>query len=106
MDSAITKEYYSNIKKRTLAIQRAIIEFDNEITDKEEVKKLECEIFRAYEPKTFSGTKSAEIQVIKAYENTCTIIESELGANAKGLTVLEFYTKFEFIKQRNKMLKK
>ena len=51
---------------------------------------------------TFSGKGSAEVRYDKQFENMCLLIRKELNANAKGMTVLEYYNAFEFIKDMQK----
>lgn len=83
-----------------------MINFDIDITENARVLEIEKELFSSYEPPVFTGSKSLEVKNIKAYEDTKTIIESELGTNVSELTVLQFYNKLEFIKERNKQQQK
>ena len=42
------------------------------------------------------------MQYDKQFENMCLIISKELNANAKQMTVLEYYNAFEFVKDMQK----
>lgn len=53
-------------------------------------------------PDLFRGSGRVLIQVDKAFENLCTVLE-EAGINApKKLSVYEFYSKVEYFEKKNK----
>lgn len=99
-DDPKTKEYHDLMRRR------AILQCDKIIneTDQydEEIEKLTTRLLTFAKPMTFSGKGSAEVRYDKQFENMCLLISKELNANAKGMTVLEYYNAFEFIKDMQK----
>lgn len=99
-------QYFLDMKKRALLIQRAIINFDSDILDSEEVRQIDEKMFKAYTPKAFSGSGSVEIKSIKDYENACTVLQEALTVNPKSLNSFEFYQKLEYLTDKNKAINK
>lgn len=99
-DDPKTKEYHDMMRRR------AILQCDRIIEDTDkydaEIDTLTTKLLTFSKPKTFSGKDSAEVQYDKQFENMCLIISKELNANAKAMTVLEYYNAFEFVKDMQK----
>lgn len=63
-----------------------------------------------HSPKVFIGSESIEIKYDKQFESTCLLISQKTNANAKKMTVLQFYNAVDNIKAQaeaeSKSLKK
>jgi hypothetical protein len=53
-------------------------------------------------PKVFTGHDGLEVRHDKDFETMCLVISQETGADAKRMTVLEYYNAYEYIKQKAK----
>lgn len=99
-DSPKTKEYHDMMRRR------AILQCDRIIEDTDkydaEIEQLTTKLLTFTKPECFEGKDSAEVQYDKQFENMCLIISKELNANAKQMTVLEYYNAFDFIKDMQK----
>lgn len=104
-DDSTIKEYYDDLRKKTLLELQSIINgktVENEI----EIERITLELITYNKPHIFSGTKNAEIEHNKSFGNMCTMISEHLHLDAKELTVLEFYISFERVKEKLKPTKK
>ncbi len=100
-DDVTVKEYYDQLKQRTLLMLNAIIQGDE--TDKQdEIEKITTLLLTYTKPQSFNGSNSIEIQYDKQFENMCLMLSQNLHVNPKTFTVLEYYNAFEYIKQDNK----
>lgn len=104
-DDATIKEYYDDLKKRTILILQSIINGDTEEIQKQ-IDDITISLITYSKPNVFSGSDNVEIQHDKNFENMCLMISQKLNVNAKQQTVLEFYNAFEYIKEMIKSEKK
>lgn len=97
-DDATVKEYYDELKRRTILVLQTIVsgETDNSIAEIERISTL---LLTYNKPHIFTGTDNTEIQHDKSFENMCLLIAQHLHTDAKKFTVLEFYNSFEYIKE-------
>lgn len=95
-DDATSREYYDILKRRTVAVLEGIISGDTEAR-KAEIDKFTEQMVLYMKPKTFGGRQSVEIEHDKAFETMCLTISRETHADAKGMTVMEFYNAYEYI---------
>lgn len=65
-----------------------------------EVEEMDAEMFKSYKPKNFDGGGSAEIAYDKSFENACLIITQKTGADAKKMTVMQFYNALDMVKRQ------
>lgn len=100
-DDAAVKEYYDELRRRTLIMLDAIIDGDTEDRRKE-IDEITTSLLLYNRPQSFNGYNNAEIQYDKQFENMCLLISQHLHVDPKRYTVLEYYNAFEYIK---KMLK-
>lgn len=96
-DNAKEKEAYDKLKHRTNLVLDSII---NEKNNAKEIRDVDSFLLNLSKPKPFYGSKSAEVQYSKQFENTCISITQRLNINAKALTVFEFYTTLEQLKKQ------
>ena len=104
-DSTV-KEYYDLLKKRTLAVLQNIIDGVENPDRTPEIEKLTTALITYSNPKTFSGTESAEIQFDRQFENICLVLSEQLHVKPKEYSVLEFYNAFDFVQERAKQAEK
>lgn len=97
-DDSTVKEYYDDLRKRTLLILDSIINGENE-ENQIEIENITIALITYNKPNVFSGTKNAEIEHNKNFENMCLMISQNLHLDPKKFTVLEFYSSFERVKE-------
>lgn len=100
-DDATVKEYYDQLKQRTILMLDAIIQGDKD-DKREEIEHITTLLLTYTKPQSFSGSDSMEIQYDKQFENMCLMLSQHLHVNPKLFTVLEYYNAFEYIKQATK----
>lgn len=100
-----SKEWYDTLKRRTLAVLENIINGRSDERDRV-IEDMTERMVLYSRPKVFSGSKSVEIEHDKNFESLCLTIQSETHADAKRMTVLEFYNAYEYIRRLSKERKK
>lgn len=95
-DDGASREYYDILKRRTMAVLEGIINGDMEGRQKD-VEAYTEQMVLYVKPKTFGGRQSVEIQHDKSFETMCLTISRETHADAKRMTVMEFYNAYEYI---------
>lgn len=97
-DSSV-KEMYDLMLRRTKMRLYSIIEK----TDKTaEINDITDELITYIKPKDFSTEKSVELAADKQFEKICVMISESLHVNPKSYTVMEFYTAFDYLKEKSK----
>lgn len=98
-DDATVKEYYDELRHRTMIMLDAIINGDTE-DKRAEIDKITTMLLLYNRPVVFSGSDNMEIQYDKQFENMCLTISQHLHVSEpKKYTVLEYYNAFERIKE-------
>lgn len=100
-DDSSVKEYYDELRHRTLLMLDAIIEGDTE-DKRKQIDDITSMLMTYNKPQSFTGSESMEIQYDKQFENMCLLIAQQLHVDAKKYTVLEYYNAFEYIKNAAK----
>lgn len=100
-DDVSAKEYYDVMKRRTQAVLANIIEGSNAEREKA-VEQMTDKLVLFVKPKNFTGSQSIEIQHDKEFESMCLTISKETHADAKRMTVLEYYNAYEYIRRMAK----
>ena len=95
--SAKEKEAYDKLKMRTILVLESII---NGLDKHEQICAIDELLFQVNSPRLFAGKESVEIKYDKQFESTCLLIMQKTGADAKKMTVLQFYNALELIKQQ------
>lgn len=102
-DNTSSIDYYNKLKQiALLRIEAVLTEIDNLAN----ISKIALDIQTYTKPKNYIGTKGAEVQYDKQYEQMCLTISSELHSNAKQMTVKEFYTAHEYLIERSREMEK
>lgn len=97
-DDASIREYYGTLKRLTIAKLRYIN--DNSQEAKAEARQLEDKLVLFVKPKLFTGHDGVEVTHDKNFEAMCITITKETGKNAKDMSVLEYYSAFEYITEK------
>lgn len=100
-DDASVKEYYDELRRRTLVILDSII---NGETDEKrtEIERITTELLIYNKPQIFSGTDNVEIAFDKQFEKMCLLLSQHLNINPKKYTVMEYYNAYEYIMEMMK----
>lgn len=91
------KEAYDKLKQKT------ILELESMLGGRDrsdEIATIDASIFAMYSPKSFAGSGSVEIKYDKQFESACLIITQKTNADAKKMTVLQFYNALDVIKKQ------
>ena len=104
-DDVTVREFYDVMKRRAVAMLDGIIEGDTE-QRKGDIDALTEKMILYTKPRVFSGRRSVEVQHDKDYESLCLTISKQTGADAKRMTVLEFYNAYEYIRRMAKETQK
>lgn len=104
-DDATIKEYYDQLKQRTMLMLDAIIKGD-ESDKRAEIDHITTLLLTYTKPKSFTGSESVEIRHDRQFENMCLILSQNLHVDPKKFTVLEYYNAFEYIKEQAKKANK
>lgn len=101
-DDASVKEYYDQLKRRTIAMLDAIITGEDKRNEIEEITNLLITYTR---PIPFQGKDSMEIAYDKQFESMCLLLSQQLHVEPKKFTVLEYYNAFDYLKKQTKQSK-
>lgn len=101
-DDAKDKNLCDLVRKRAL-LQIDVIK--NGSDHKEEIDKLSRQIWEKYEPKSFENDE-AIVEFDRQFENMCLILSKEFQGGVKGYTVMEFYSAYNLLQEREKEMKK
>lgn len=103
-DDSRTKEYYDLLRERALAQIDCILLGDTE-KNREKVEALTDRIITFAVPKCYTGKDSVEIDFDKQFETMCLVIAENTHADAKKMTVLEYYNAYQYIEKQMKAKK-
>lgn len=95
------REYYDNMKRRTVAVLEQITNGESE-EGQRNIEQLTDRMVLAVKPRTFTGRDAFGVRHDKEYEKMCLMIACNLGVDAKRMTVLEYYTANEYLKEMAK----
>lgn len=104
-DDATVKEYYDQLKRRTVLILQTIIDGGSQPEREKEIDDITAELITYFNPKSFSGSDSVEIEQDKQFEKMCLMLSQHLHTAPKNMSVLAYYNAFEYIKEMVKDLK-
>ena len=99
---AADAEYQSLLRKRCNAILDGMIEGRD---TSEEVRRIEGDMWLFEDIKPFWNGEF-EVKYDRQYEDMCLFISGELHADAKKMTVVEYYSAYELLDKRGKEIKK
>ena len=88
--------------------KRAMLKVDeirNGSDHTKEIEEITSRIWEGYEPKSYENDK-AIVDFDRQFENMCLILSKEFQGGVKGYTVMEFYSAYNLLKEREKEMKK
>lgn len=104
-EDAAVKEYYDELRARTLLVLDTIINGETDEKN-EEIEKITTMLLLYNKPAVFSGYDNLEVKYDKQFENMCLTISQYLHVpEPKKFTVLEYYNAFERISELLKQKK-
>ncbi len=101
-DDTNDKNICDLLRKKTLL---QIDSIQNGTDHSKEIEKISTQIWDKYEPKSFENDK-AVVDFDRQFENMCLILSKEFQGGVKGYTVMEFYSAYNLLKERDKEMKK
>lgn len=91
------KEVYDKLKRRTLLVLEGIKTGEKKTS---EIDEIDDYLFSLHKPSSFSGSSSAEIKYDKQFETMCVLIAQKTNMDAKSMTVLQFYSALDNMKNQ------
>ena len=91
------REVYDKLKIRALLVLEGIKDGKYKAS---EIDDIDTYLFSLHKPNSFSGTTSAEIRYDKQFESMCVLIAQKTNMDAKSMTVLQFYSALDSIRQQ------
>lgn len=88
--------------------KRALLQVDEVCNGSDHTKEIEeitTRIWEGYSPKSYENDK-AIVDFDRQFENMCLILSKEFQGGVKGYTVMEFYSAYNLLKERDKEMKK
>lgn len=104
-EDATIKEYYDQLRQRTLIVLKTIIAGKATEKDAKEIDDITAALITYFNPQIFAGSESVEIKYDRQFENMCLVISQHLHSDPKTYTVLAYYNAFEYIKAMMKDVK-
>lgn len=101
-DDARDKNRCDLLRKRALL---QVDEIRNGADHSKEIDDITTRIWEGYEPKSYENDK-AIVDFDRQFENMCLILSKEFQGGVKGFTVMEFYSAYNLLKEREKEMKK
>ena len=92
------KEYYDLILKRTKAVLSGIVEKKD---NSAEIEAITLELLTYIKPYDFAN-ENIELAADRQFEKICFILTENLHCEPKKYTVLEFYSAFDYLKEKMK----
>ena len=102
-ETASGKEYYDLLRERALAVLDKIT---GEGDDESKVRVMADRIMTFAPTRRFSGMDNAEVKHDKSFLSTCHVISQNLHSDAKDMTVAEYYSALELLREQQREQKK
>jgi len=96
------KEYFTQLKRRTLLV---LAQIRGEDTG-QAIEAIDDALLARMDPKGYDGKDGAEVRMRRGFEEACVLLSQHLARNPKQMTVLEYYTALETLKDQAKKQKK
>lgn len=98
-ESGEVKEYYDELRRRTLVVLDSIINGDSE-AKRAEIDRLTMELLLYNKPQSFTGADNFEVSYDKQFDRMCFVLSQQLNIPAESYTVRAFYGAFEYLKEQ------
>lgn len=100
VDSATTKEFYTQLKRRTMLMLQSITE-KRDFT--KEIAAIDEFLMSRLKPKNYHGREGLEVKMIKGFEQTCVLLKQYNVSNEpRKMTTLAYYQALEVVKEQLK----
>lgn len=104
-DTPTIKEFYSNLKKRTLLVLESII--TKSVEAEEQIKKIDAFLMSRIKPKIFHGSNGLEVRLTKSFDDACSLLDQyKLTSDASELMTFSFFQKSALLRQQLKKQQK
>ena len=100
-DDVTTREYYDILKRLTVT-SLAIVTDGDDGEREAQADELRERLVLFQKPKVFTGHDGLEVRHDKEFETMCLAITKETGRDAKGMTVLEYYNAYEYLREKSR----
>lgn len=101
-DDSTLKEYYDQLRRRTMIVLNTIIRGEATEAEQKEVDDITAALITYFNPQSYGGSDNTEIKYDRQFENMCLLLSQNLHVRAKEYTVLEYYNAFEYLKDEAK----
>lgn len=102
-DDESDKEYFDLLKARTMLILRGIT---TQNPDTQQIEIFTHKLLLHVKPRMFYGRDNAEVVFDKNFDKLCIALSEHTNTSVKSMTVFEFYTLYEYAKEKIKQQKK
>lgn len=92
------KEYFDLLLKRTKAVLAGIVEKKDNSAD---IEAITIELMTYIKPRDYAN-ENIELLVDRQFEKICLMLTENLHCEPKKYTVLEFYSAFDYLKEKTK----
>jgi hypothetical protein len=100
-DNARLKEYYANLKRRTLLVLQSIKGAGGDIES--QIATIDDFIMSQIKPKNYHGANGLEAKMIANFEETCVILsQNHVSSNPREMTTLSYYQALEVLRAQMK----
>ena len=97
-----TTEWYQCLKRIGLNKLKELVEG---LEMKADVDADESRMLDMMAPRRFRGSSGVEVEYDREYENMSLAMTQQLHVDVKGMTVLEYYNAYEFLREQGKKMK-
>lgn len=97
-DDSSEKEYFDLLLKRTKAILAGIVEKKDNSAN---IDAITIELMTYVKPRDFAN-ENIELLIDRQFEKICLMLAENLHCEPKKYTVLEFYSAFDYLKEKTK----
>ena len=94
-----TTEWYQCLKRIGLNKLKELVEG---LERKAEVESDESRMLDMMAPRRFRGSTGVEVEYDREYENMSLAMTQQLHVDVKGMTVLEYYNAYEYLREKSR----
>ena len=98
-DDSTVKEYYNDLRNRTLMVLDEII---SGVKKQDEIESITTKLITFTKPQIFWGKENVELNYDKQFESMCLLLSQQLHVQPKNFTVLEYYNAFMYLREQRK----
>lgn len=99
VDTSKSREYYANLKIKTIIELSKIVEED---FDEKREKEVDEYFYSLLKPQVFWGHDGFTVQHNKSFESACAIIAQQTSRNPKEMITIEYFQILEELRNQSK----